>query len=35
MEMKAIPVSEVLRYCAELTGHTVTANDDAFVFSVK
>ncbi len=35
MELKTIPVSEVLRYCAELTGHTVTANDDAFVFSVK
>jgi hypothetical protein len=34
-QLKQIPVSEFLRYCAELTGHSLSADDRTFVLSAK
>ena len=35
LSLKQIPVSELLRYCAELTGHSLSADDRTFVLSAK
>lgn len=35
LTLKQIPISELLRYCAELTGHSLSADDRTFVLSAK
>ena len=35
LSLKQIPVSELLRYCAEWTGHRLSADDRTFVLSAK